>query len=42
MGLGIAAILFIVAWFLGSRKLRKTEAYIAYKTAKQNYKQSKK
>ena len=28
-------------WFLGSRKLRKTEAYTAYKAAKRAYKASK-
>ena len=36
------ALLGIVLWIIGSRKLRKSEAYIAYKTAKKNYKQSKK
>ena len=30
-----------VLWVLGSRKLRKTDAYAAYKTAKANYKASK-
>ena len=29
-------------WIRGSIKLRKTEAYAAYKTAKRNYKASKK
>ena len=41
MGLGIAAILFIAMWVLGIRKLRKTEAYAAYMTAKKNHKKSK-
>ena len=36
------ALLGAVLWFIGSRKLRKTEACIAYKTAEKNYKQSKK
>ena len=42
LGLGVAAFLFIAMWIMGSIKLRKTEAYAAYKTAKRNYKASKK
>jgi beta-glucosidase len=42
LGLGVAAFLFIAMWIRGSIKLRKTEAYVAYKTAKRNYKASKK
>ena len=42
LGLGVAAFLFIAMWIMGSRKLRKSEAYIAYKAAKLNYKKSKK
>ena len=36
------AAVFIVLWIIGKRKLKKTEAYIAYKAAKRSYKQSKK
>ena len=42
LGLGVAAFLFIAMWIRGSRKLRKSEAYIAYKAAKLNYRKSKK
>ena len=42
LGLGVAAFLFIAMWIRGSIKLRKSEAYVAYKTAKRNYKASKK
>ena len=42
IGLGVAAFLFIAMWIIGSRKLRKTAEYQAYKTAKKNYKASKK
>ena len=42
LGLGVAAFLFIAMWFRGSRKLRKTEAYLLYKAAKRQYKASKK
>ena len=38
---GVAA-LFIVLWSIGSRKLKKTQAYKAYKAAKKAYKASKK
>ena len=41
IGVGAAAILFLVMWFLGSRKLRRTEEYKAYKAAKKAYKASK-
>ena len=40
--LGILAIPFIVLWILGSRKLKKTAEYQAYKAAKLEYKASKK
>ena len=36
------SVIFVALWILGSCKLRKSEAYKAYKTAKRNYKQSKK
>ena len=42
IGLGVAACLFIVMWFLGSRKLRRTEEYKAYKAARKAYKASRK
>ena len=42
LGLGVAAFLFIAMWIIGSRKLRKTEEYKAYKAAKASYKASKK
>ena len=38
----IVTLLFMVLWFVGGRKLRKTEAYQAYMTAKKNHKASKK
>lgn len=41
MVLGILSVVFIALWIFGSMKLRKTEAYTAYKTAKANYKASK-
>ena len=41
MVLGILSVVFIALWIFGSMKLRKTEAYAAYKTAKRNYKASK-
>ena len=42
MVLGVLSVIFIALWIVGSRKLRKTPEYAAYKTAKRNYKQSKK
>ena len=41
IGVGVAAFLFIVMWILGSRKLRRTEEYRAYKAAKKAYKANK-
>ena len=39
---GIIAVAAIVLWVLGAKKLKKTEAYTAYMTAKAEYKASKK
>ena len=38
----VLSVLFIALWILGSMKLRKSAEYAAYKTAKRNYKASKK
>ena len=40
--IAVVTLIFMVLWFIGSRKLRKSDAYKAYKTAKKNYKASKK
>jgi beta-glucosidase len=38
----VLSVLFIALWILGSKKLRKSAEYAAYKTAKRNYKATKK
>ena len=39
---GIITVAAIVLWVLGAKKLKKSEAYTAYMTAKAEYKASKK
>jgi beta-glucosidase len=39
---GILAVIFIALWIIGSKKLKKTAEYQAYKAAKLEYKASKK
>ena len=40
--LAVLSVPFIVLWFIGSRKLKKTEEYRAFKAAKKAYKAAKK
>ena len=40
--MGVLALPFIALWILGKKKLKKNEAYVAYVTAKKDYKASKK